>query len=178
MCYPEWLPDMAVVSPWCHGGSNDTYEILYQIFCRDIKNRRLKYDGFNVWIFNEIEDGKEKIFWHLTSREQKAQKVPRRKKRFFDADTIPGQRLPDLRRSERLPWVKTLIENSAKSEILDWDYEEGDGSIKTYIWLKDWDFAVIMKKYPDNSRRLITSFYVDLEYKKNDFESKYSRRML
>lgn len=177
MCYPEWLPDMVQVSPWCTSGSDDTYEILYRIFCRDIKNHELKYVEYNVWFFNELEDGKEKIFWHLTSREQKSRKVPRRKKRFYDTDTIPAERLPDLRRSERLPWVRSLIENCGKSEISAWDYEEGDGSIKTYVWSENYDFVVVMKKYPDQSRRLVTSFYIDVDYKRHNFERKYDRRI-
>ncbi|MBW2663664.1 MAG: hypothetical protein JRD93_17205 [Deltaproteobacteria bacterium] len=177
MCYSEWLPEMVQVSPWCNGGNNDTYEMLYQIFSRDMKNHDLKYSGFDVWFFKEIEDGREKIFWHLTSRKQKARRVPRRKRRFYDEDEIPAERLPDLRRSERLPWVKALIENTGKNGISAWDYEEGNGSIKTYVWLKNCDFVVIMKKYPNNSRRLVTSFYVDREYKQRDFESKYDRRI-
>lgn len=92
-------------------------------------------------------------------------------------DEISAERFPDLRRSERLPWVRVLIENVEKNGILAWDYEEGDRSIKTYVWLKNCDFVVIMKKYPNNSRRLITSFYVDKEYKQHDFESKYKRRL-
>lgn len=71
MCYPEWLPEMVQVSPWRTGGSDDTFEMLYHIFCRDIKNQTLKFYEHSVWFFNEFEDGKEKIFWHLTSRMQR-----------------------------------------------------------------------------------------------------------
>jgi len=71
-----------------------------------------------------------------------------------------------------LPWVKPLIEHPSESEVLPWDYEEGDRKIKTYIWFKDHDFVVIMKKYPDGKRRLITSFYVDEPFKRKDFARK------
>ncbi|MFC1782015.1 hypothetical protein ACFL02_00330 [Planctomycetota bacterium] len=177
MCYPEWLPEMVQVSPWCTGGSDDTFNMLYYIFCRDIKNRNLKFHEHHIWFFNECEDGKEKIFWHLTSRMQRARKVPRRKRKFYDQDEIPAQRIPDLRRAERLPWVRAIIENAGKIEILSWDCEEGDVSTKTYVWLKNRDFVVIMKKYPNHSRRLVTSFYVDKEYKRHDFERKYNHRI-
>ncbi|HDH00568.1 MAG TPA: hypothetical protein ENG80_02010 [Nitrospirae bacterium] len=89
---------------------------------------------------------------------------------------IEPDRLPDLRRCERLPWIKPLIEHPAEVETLAWDYEEGDQTIKTYVWIKDYDFVVIMKKYPDGQRRLITSFYVDSAYTKQDFERKYANR--
>jgi len=172
---PDWLPEMATVNPW----SEATYEMLYEIFCRDIRDYNLRYIGNNVWIFREMEDGKEKIFWHLTARKTIQKKIPRRKRKFYPKGQIytETERLPDLRRCERLPWVRPLIEHPSEPEVLAWDYEEGDRTIKTYIWIKDHDFVVIMKKYPDGKRRLITSFYVDKPYKRKDFERKYANRI-
>lgn len=153
--------------------------MLYGIFCRDIRDHGLRYFGNSVWIFREMEDGREKIFWHLTTRSKKYEKIPRRKKKFYPQDQIyiNEERYPDLRRCERLPWIRALIEQEENAEILAWDYEEGDLTIKTYIWLKDHDFIVIMKKYPNGARRLITSFYIDKSYKRQDFERKYARRI-
>jgi len=172
---PDWLPEIATVNPW----TEDTYEMLYEIFCRDIRDHNLRYIGNDVWIFREMEDGKEKIFWHLTTRDVKRKKIPRRKRKFYlEGQTdIETERLPDLRRCERLPWVKPLVEHPSEPEVLAWDYVEGDRTIKTYIWIKDYDFVVIMKKYPDNKRRLITSFYVDRSFKQKDFERKYANRI-
>jgi len=172
---PDWLPDMLIVDPW----TENTYEMLYRIFCRDIRDHNLRYIQYKVWIFNDIEDGKEKIFWHLTTRFIKPKKIPRRKRKFYPSNQIyiEEDRFPDLRRCERLPWVRALIENSNQPEVKAWDYEEGDLTIKTYVWLKEFDFIVIMKKYPDNQRRLITSFYVDKPYKRKDFERKFANRI-
>lgn len=106
-----------------------------------------------------MEDGKEKIFWHLTSRDDKE----------------TGERLPDLRRCERLPWVRPMLDYPEKREVLAWDHEEGDGTIKTYVWLENHDFVVIMKKYPDGRRRLITSFWVEYANTKRKLRKKYDR---
>ncbi|HDH00421.1 MAG TPA: hypothetical protein ENG80_01240 [Nitrospirae bacterium] len=172
---PEWLPDMLCVNPW----TENTYEKLYNIFCRDIRDSDLRYFSKAVWIFLELDDGKESVFWHLTSRTTKPIKIPRRKRKFYSDDQtyIEEERLPDLRRCERLPWIKALIEHSSEPEVRAWDYEEGNRTIKTYVWLKEYDFVVIMKKYPDGKRRLITSFYVDSLYKQKDFERKYVKRL-
>ena len=172
---PDWLPDMFCVDPW----TLNTYDGLYSIFCRDIRDHDLRYMQNEVWIFPEKEDGREKIFWHLTTRYVKTRKIPRRKKKFYPADQIysaEGRSL-DLRRCERLPWVRGLIENAKELEVLAWDYEEGDLKIKTYVWLKGLDFVVIMKKYLDNKRRLITSFYVDKGSKRKDFKRKFANRI-
>jgi len=171
---------MARVSPWQHGGSGDTYEMLYGIFQKDFVLSKPRYDGHDVWHFRgreDFEDGKEKVFWHLTSRVSKPKPVPRRKRKFAAQIRQQAQRLPDLRRSERLPWVRPMIENPDQPEVLAWDYKEGDGTIRTYVWLKDHDFVVIMKKYRNGSRRLITSFYVDKAYKGRDFDRKYANRI-
>ena len=153
--------------------------MLYEIFCRDIRDHNLRYLGYKIWFFPEKEDGKEKIFWHLTSRECKQQQIPRRQRKFYPADQDYNQpeRLPDPRRCERLPWVRPLIENPANPEVLAWDYEEGDQTIKTYVWLKEEGFVVIMKKLNNGKRRLITSFYVDKEFKREDFKRKYANRI-
>lgn len=165
---PEWLPEMAHVNPW----TADTYKMLYGIFRRDFVDSRPRYRGREVWHFPEKEDGKEVLFWHLTSRGGKPGTVPRRKRKFAAAIAQQTQRYPDTRRSERLTWVRPLIENPDEAEVLAWDYLEGNGGIRTYIWLKHFDFVVIMKKYPDGKRRLITSFFVDKDYNRKDLERK------
>lgn len=164
------------MSPWQPGGPNDTYGMLYGIFRRDFVDSRPRYRGREVWHFPEQEDGKEKLFWHLTSREVKPKPVPRRMQRYAASIQQQAGRYPDLRRSERLPWVRPMIENSQQPQVLAWDYVEGTGDTHTYVWLKDRDFVAIMKKYPDGRRRLITSFYVDQGYKRQDFERKYANR--
>lgn len=120
------------------------------------------YHGFIVWFFPETDEGKEVIFWHLTHR----------------VDKNTEQRIPDLRRSERLPWVRPMLDYSTEPEILAWDFKEGDGTIKTYVWLKDYDFLVVMKKYSDGSRRLITSFHVEYPHKRKKLQKKYDNRII
>jgi hypothetical protein len=42
-----------------------------------------------------------------------------------DFAVIETERLPDMRRCERLPCVKPLIEHPADPEVLAWDYDDG-----------------------------------------------------
>jgi hypothetical protein len=173
---PAWLPEMVDVNPWV-GGAGGTYDALYAIFHHDFVASKPQYDGRVVWYFPDIDDGRELVFWHLTSREEKPKPVPRRMRHVLPPPPAAVQRFPDLRRSERLPWVRPLIEHAAEAEVWAWDYLEGNGNIHTYVWLRDWDFVVIMKKYPARRRRLITSFYVDSDYKRQDLERKYANRI-
>jgi hypothetical protein len=151
--FPVWLPPIVSVSPW----SQDTFDMLYKIFEVDFKNKPLSYNGYTVWFFSEMLEGKELIFWHLTHREDKETNA------YY----------PDLRRSERLPWARPVIENSTTSDILAWDFKEHDGKIMTYVWLKEFDYLILMKKYKDGQRRLVTSYCIDYEHKKRTLEKKY-----
>lgn len=154
----DWLPEILVLSPW----KEETFDALYDVFVESIKNFPLKMDGQEVWFFREVDsEGRELLFWHLTHRENKE----------------TGIRLPDFRRSERLPWVNPLIMNCRRDGVLCWDYIEDDKSIKTYIWLNREDFVIILKKYGDGRRRLITSYHIDYENKRRTLVRKYNNRI-
>ena len=152
-----WLPPMAQVNPWTAG----TFEMLYGIFKRDFKDSQPVYDGHPVWFFPEMEDGKEVIFWHMTSEKHRDS----------------GERVPDLRRCERLPWARPMIDNSRQPEIVAFDYLEADGDTNTYVWLQDHDFVVLMKRYRDRRRRLLTSFYIKYENYRGKLQRKYATRV-
>jgi|GEM_PF-337787 len=165
MC--DWLPEMFPVSPW---GMN-TYQKLYALFCRDIRDAGLRLSGTPIFIPREADaEGFEQIFWHLTTRNPKP--VPRRLKPYLELNE--NDRMPDPRRCERMPWINPVVSRTGSApEILVWDYEEGDGRIKTYLWLKACDFVVIFKKLRSGRRLLVTSFYVDNKYTRNNFQKKY-----
>jgi hypothetical protein len=54
---PEWLPEKTNVNPW----TEDTYEMLYEIFCRDIRDYDLQYIGNNVWFSRILKTGKKRF---------------------------------------------------------------------------------------------------------------------
>ncbi len=158
MPIPAWLPEMFQVDPW----TGETFEALYEVFRADFIATRPSYLGQEVWYFPEVEDGKLEIFWHLTAREDKER----------------GERLPDYRRAERLPWAHPLIDHHLSDQLLAWNYEEGDGDIHTYIWLQDGDYLIILKRYPNGDRRIITAHWIQYAHKRNSLMKKYKRRVL
>ena len=158
MSKPSWLPDMFVVEPW----SKELYDRLYtEVFCRDFKGAQIFYRSFAVWHFPETAYGRELIFVHLTSREDKG----------------TGQRKIDPLRSARLPWARPMIENSTDAELLAWDFEEGDGNINTYVWRQNHDYLVLMRKMPDGSRRLITAYCVEYDHERKKLRRKFAQRL-
>lgn len=154
---PAWLPSMYPVSPW----SGKVLEDLYGIFVAGFIASKASIFGCDVWFFPEKENGKERIFWHLIERE----------------DKTLGERVADFRRSERLPWARPVIDNHQGAEVLCWDYEEGAGDVRTYVWLHESDYVIVMKRIGNGSRRLITAYFVDYESKRRSLGSKYRKRI-
>jgi hypothetical protein len=150
----DWLPDMLPVNPW----SGNAYEELFAVFRRDFVASQPRYRGHHVWFFNEMDDGKEAIFWHLTDKGKKP------------------NRLPDTNRSARLSWIRPMLEHCPDAEILDWDVDE-DGATKTYVWLKNHDFVVILKRMTNGSRRLLTAHHLDYPDMRAKLQKKYERRI-
>ena len=170
---PDWLPDLIPVNSW----PDFMYDVLYKVFCKDIRDVVFRYFDHEVWFYRDREDGKEAIFWHLTSKKPKP--IPRRKKKFYPPDQthVSPERLPDLPRCARLRWVRPITEHADDPSIQCWDYLESNRKVHTYVWLKDHDFVVIFQRIDNGSRRLITSFYIDYENKRIDLEEKYMNRI-
>jgi len=155
---PEWLPPLLTINQW----TPDIIDILYGIFERDFKKTQPLYDNQIVWFFPEREHGREIVFWHLIT----------------ETDHSEGIRVPDYCRARRLPWTRKVIESHGRPEILAWDYVEGNGSIKTYVWLYKHDYIVILKKYSDGSRRLLTAYCILFPNYRRKLKKKYLKRIL
>ena len=152
---PTWLPALFVGDPLV----NEDYTRLYrEVFCRDFKSTEMFYRGHYVWFFEKMSLGRELIFVHLTSRK----KTP---------DSEERELRPE--RCARLPWVRPLIEHADDPAVLAWDYEEGDGDIKTYVWLHQHDYIVIMKRMKDESRRLCAAYCVDDEHERRKLRKNF-----
>jgi len=106
-----------------------------------------------------MEDGKEKVFWHITDKEMHPY----------------SDRLPDIRRAERLNWIRPMIENCNENEIQCFDYTESSGQIRAYLWLERYDFIVILGKLPRINYTIITAFYIDFENKRRELRKKMSQ---
>jgi hypothetical protein len=110
------------------------------------------------------KDSHEEGFWHLTTRE----------------DKTTGDRLLDTPRAKRLRWCRATIDNATSPDVLAFDYEEGNGKIRTYLWVHEADYVVILEKRQKNGRAiaysLVTAFVLDGPSRKRDMQRKYDNR--
>lgn len=171
----SWLPEKFPVEPW----NKDTYEKLYDYFCKNIRDADLFISCFRVWFYRGIDDGKEKMFWHLIGKKDKAQKIPRRMQKFEkEIRDKQSDRLPDIRRAERITWLPAVLENYLEPEVIDWEYIEADREIRRYLWIKDENYLIVLKNNSnDYSYRLVTAYYIRYNSKRRALEKKFQKRI-
>lgn len=156
---PDWLPDIASVN----GSWDETRAKLYDIFKTDFIHGKPKLGGYAVWWDRRKlnSDPYEEGFWHLITKKG------------------GEDRLFDPRRAERLPWCVPTISNTGSSEVIVWDYEEARRKIRTYIWLKNWDYVIILQKRRKRIgtiAHLITAFHAEGDSTKRNLRRKFEAR--
>jgi len=164
---PKFLqPAMNLDGEW----DSEVLPYLYGVFERDFKLCSTCFNGIIVLYDLTMKDSdKEEGFWHLITKDQ-----------FIDVRKKVKERLPDYKRAKRLHWIKPIIENNSHSEILVWNYEEAKGKIHTYLWLKNHDFVVIIKKRREKIGEfyiLVTAYYVEYDHTRRKLEDKYRNRL-
>ena len=158
---PPWLPHMVSVN----GDPAEVFAMLYSIFSTNFRDNQKRLRGLPVWWDRRVADPPyEEGFWHLITRLDKAS----------------GDRLLDPRRAERLPWCGPVIASSTEPEVEVWDYEEGRGRVRTYVWLRDHDYLVVLEKRQKRIGLvafLVTAFHIDGPGKRADLERKMAKRL-
>lgn len=153
--------------------ATEIFEVLYDYFCQDFIDNKT-FLNKNIYInpkSYQKEDGKELVFWHLTSKKTSyTKKVGRRYVKCIE-------RLTDYRRCERLPWIRKIIENHSSNSIKSFYYMEKTKRVRLYLWAYENDFLVILEKIGQNSSYLVTSFYIDKSYNKKRYNVRYSDYM-
>lgn len=159
---PGWLPELIDTN----GSWEEILQRLYVVFTADFVTGRPQYDGLPVWHDRRKLEGDphEEGFWHLVTM----------------TDRGSGDRLLDTPRAKRLSWCRATIDNSKPPDVLVFDYEEGNGKIRRYLWVHECDYLVILEKRKqgghDRAYMLITAFYLDGPSSKRRIQKKYDDR--
>lgn len=157
---PDWLPDVLNLN----GDWDNVIKILYLTFEQDIKSNLL-FNGVPIWYDrNKKSSIYEEGFWHLITK----------------TDYTSNERVPDYERAKRLNWCKPIVENYTDNNVLYWENEEGKGKIRTYIWLEQLDYIIILEK--KNMKKgsvmfLITAYYIEGNSSRSKLRKKYNKRL-
>lgn len=159
-----WLPELFDVSDLRNW--EQIYNDIYAIFHEDFIESAPIFEGKKVWIRKyPYEFGREKAFYHLTCQDY--EKTMDRK--------------PDLRRCERVRWIRAFIENYACDPSL---CEDCDGvkvwsepyknTSRVYLLLEEELYVVILERR-ENYVLLVTAFYIDQDHKMDKLIRKWER---
>ncbi|WP_044406082.1 hypothetical protein [Thiomicrospira microaerophila] len=152
--------------------ATEIIDVLYEIFCRDFIESDT-YLADQIYInprSHRKDDDKEMDFWHLTTRDVKEKVWENRKPVWRVVD-----RYLDFDRASRLEWVKQILTHHDDESIRFFYHRETNRKkdIRLYLWAFEEDFVVILQKLGRSSSFLVTSFYLDHEGKKRDFNARY-----
>jgi hypothetical protein len=144
----DWLPPLLLFEDY--KGEWETYiKAVYQKFREDIINSKIILNGRRVECrCDPILDGKEAGFWHCVS-EGKDEK----------------NRLPDLRRCERIGWIRAILEHITDEGIETWIRLQGDER-RLHVWLQE-TYLVVLSERKEHWQ-LITAFCTDYEHTKRN----------
>lgn len=159
MCEPrDWLPGLFTLQD-CSGQWNQYEEELFRQFREDWVDSRPSLRGRPVGHSSSpVAKGRPEAFWHLIQRTDK------------EAD----ERIPDLRRCERLRWARALINAvGSRTDVVTWREHRQKG-MQELIALDDFSYVVILAVRGKNKVFLMTAYPVDRE-KRGRLRKQYER---
>jgi hypothetical protein len=81
------------------------------------------------------------------------------------------QRTPDLRRCERIAWVREIIENFQDQRVMVWARRKGREQ-RHYLWLEESYLVVLGER--GHRYQLITAFCTDREHTREKLRREYA----
>ena len=102
------LPDIVQLSEY-QGNFQSFYEAVYQIFVMDFVDSQPRFEGIKLGLKKHPKiDGKEYTFYHFTHD-----------------GSDEENRIPNLRRMERMPWPAPIINQSSHQGLKVWRNNRG-----------------------------------------------------
>jgi hypothetical protein len=128
-CNHPWLPDLLHFQ-----GDWETYvDSVFAVFDQSFIRNKAYYNGQEISLrWNPTYDRKPSAFWHL-----------------IQEGYVEEDRTPDLRRCERIAWIRAILENSNDPAVKVWENERsGRGGVQRQIllWLECCNFIVVLGK--------------------------------
>lgn len=150
----DWLPELVTLSDYA--GDWDAYlEAIYRHFCHDFIATKPAFPN-RRWAMKRhpLEKGKEATFWHLISEGE-----------------IEGERLPDLRRCERIRWPRPMVDAVASDHVKVWTNRRHNEE-RVIIALEDFSYVVVLA---DRGEYILlwTAYCVEPEHRRNKLRKEY-----
>lgn len=139
-----------------HGDWATYVEQLYEIYLNEIVHSGITFKGLPVKSqYRPPTDGKGYGFWHVVSD-----------------GPVEEDRLPDLRRCERIRWISWVIRMAVTDDRIKWWENKRRNNTHVVLWLESHEFAVILAKR-QNYYLLKTAYNVTKSHRKASLQREY-----
>ena len=145
------LPDLiAFLGDW-----TQYVESLYKTYMREIVNGKITFSGLPIKTrYHPPSRGKGSGFWHV-----------------IQEGPSEDERIPDLRRCERISWISWMIKNATKDDRISWWEDVRGSSRDALIWLEQEDYLVVLSKRK-GYYLLKTVYIADKPHKRKELRKK------
>jgi len=144
----SWLPSLITLAGE-DGDWNHYLEAVYAVFRRDFVETKPGYPGKRFAMKRHpMALGKEATFWHLV------QEGP-----------VEADRIPDLRRCERIGWPRPMIEALETGQVRVWRNTRGQNQ-RVVIAVNDFSYVVILDER-DDFVLLWTAYVVEHQHQRD-----------
>jgi hypothetical protein len=151
---PAWLPPLVLLVDYA-GDWSRYVAALYTFFKQDFVDSQPAFQGAPVALKRHpMSQGKEATFWHLISEGSEEE-----------------ERLPDLRRCERIRWPRPIVEHSPGPPIKVWENKR-HGETRICLWLESCEYLVILAKRRGHVL-LWTAYLVTRPHQKRKLDREY-----
>lgn len=153
-----WLPNLILLSEY--GSSWENYlNALYIFYTEDFIDSKPIFCGQKLAVKKyPLLDEKEATFWHIIQEGEKEE-----------------DRIPDLRRCERIRWPKPITEHCTESGIKVWENERHTKRGKETsicIWFEQVEYLIILRKRAGYNL-FWTAYQVTKAHRKRKLEKEY-----
>jgi len=150
----SWLPDLVLLENY-NGDWEKYLEIIYGYFVKDFVKSKPKYRGIKLALKKHpMIEGKEATFWHLISKGKEEK-----------------ERMPDLRRCERIRWPRPIIEHCKDPVLKVWqNIRKGDTRI--LLWFDKVEYIVVLSERK-GYLLLWTAYMVKKNHQKRKLQKEY-----
>lgn len=133
---------------------------IYEAFLESFVRADIQFRGWRVSAqFRPETRGKGFSFWHTIS-----EALDRNNRNEDD-------RIPDLRRCERILWISWVIENAGQQGFPWWENQR-QGNTHVVIWAQAHDFAVVLAKRKDYY--VLKTAYAEIKsHRRKTFEAEW-----
>jgi len=152
----NWLPPLLLLEDF--GGNWERYfAAVYAVFAADFVDNKPTYQGKRLVLKRHPEyDGKSATFWHMIS-----------------TGTNEAERIPDIRRCERMRWPKPIIENVQSPDVKVWTEKRGSNN-RVHLWCEEEGYLVVLD---DRIDYLLpwTAYFVEQQHERNKLNKRWLR---